>query len=352
MSEKVLHLIDHMRLGGAQEIICTLLDLDNHFAHSLRETENQIDCNQNYSCTNRASMFNLKCILDTYYRVKEEDITYIHCHMPFAKAVAILIKLNPRTDVEIVFHEHGTTYRYSAFFETCLKITNPLVAGHIAVSDKSKEILDNIGIEKEKIVVIRSFADKEKFSQSELEEFGLEIDSNESDYEFKVGFAGRIEDRKGWKTMVKLADILNHAEIFMGGVGSKSNVLKDKASIRDNLTYLGYIDDVRQLLNHVDCIVIPSLWDPCPLIFYECLAAGVPVVASNCNSIDEIAEDGHNSLLFEPGNANELAERIRRLETDEDLRQKLIEGGKKFSEKNDVSEYQNDIKSFYEQVST
>ena len=64
-------------------------------------------------------------------------------------------------------------------------------------------------------------------------------------------------------------------------------------------------------------LVIPSEWyDNLPLILCQAYAMGKPVIASAINGIPEYVDDGIDGLLFEPGNAEELAECIDRLSGD------------------------------------
>jgi glycosyltransferase involved in cell wall biosynthesis len=64
-------------------------------------------------------------------------------------------------------------------------------------------------------------------------------------------------------------------------------------------------------------LVVPSRWfEGCPLVILEAMAAGIPVIASNIGGLPELVEHGVTGLLFEPGNAEELAEAMRLLWTD------------------------------------
>lgn len=42
----------------------------------------------------------------------------------------------------------------------------------------------------------------------------------------------------------------------------------------------------------------------------EAFACGVPIIASRLGAMAEIVEDGRTGLLFEPGNAEDLAEKV------------------------------------------
>lgn len=337
-----------MGLGGAQRVVHTLIEIENHFAHSLRTPEYSIQHRKEYGLNEKKNKFNLKYLWETYQTVKRKDIDYIQCHMPLAKVVGLAIKLTPGVDIRLVFHEHGTIHRRNFFYDKFLNITDFIVYNHITVSQKSKELLCEAGIDEEKINIIRNFADTEKFSKSNIKGYKLSTDNKQnSEDKFKVGFAGRIVDRKGWRALVEAKDYLDDTEIIIAGTGKESEKLEELTSRKDEIEYVGCVDDIRELFNAVDCMAIPSKWDPNPLIFYESQAAEIPVVASKCNSLNEVAKDNENSLLFEPKNSRELAQKIRRIHENTRLAQKIVENGRKFAEENDKAKFKDNFESFY-----
>jgi glycosyltransferase involved in cell wall biosynthesis len=88
--------------------------------------------------------------------------------------------------------------------------------------------------------------------------------------------------------------------------------------------FVGPKRNVEPYLQAADCAVCPSTWaEGVGLVNLEALACGLPVVASRIGGIPEFIEDGRNGLLFAPGNPEELAERLRRLYDDLELRLRL-----------------------------
>jgi glycosyltransferase involved in cell wall biosynthesis len=81
---------------------------------------------------------------------------------------------------------------------------------------------------------------------------------------------------------------------------------------------------VADVYAQMDVLVVPSLWlENSPLVIHEAFMAGVPVVGSRIGGIADLVRDGRNGLLFEPGNATDLAAAIRRLATDRSLLREL-----------------------------
>ena len=64
-------------------------------------------------------------------------------------------------------------------------------------------------------------------------------------------------------------------------------------------------------------------------MLYSAQAAGCPVIASNMAGLSEVIEHGKNGLLFEAGNADELATTIETLLDNKDILARLSENAKK-----------------------
>lgn len=66
-----------------------------------------------------------------------------------------------------------------------------------------------------------------------------------------------------------------------------------------------------------------------PLKLFEYMAAGRAIVCTDLPATSEVVRDGETALLVPPGNANALAEAIRRLRDDLALRSRLGEAARK-----------------------
>ena len=72
---------------------------------------------------------------------------------------------------------------------------------------------------------------------------------------------------------------------------------------------VGFVPDdkLRDLLHRAGCVVIPSLYEPFGIVALEALAGGAPLIAARTGGLAELIEDTGAGLLFDPGNADELA---------------------------------------------
>jgi glycosyltransferase involved in cell wall biosynthesis len=100
----------------------------------------------------------------------------------------------------------------------------------------------------------------------------------------------------------------------------------------DPVRFTGPYDppDLPRLLADTDALVVPSLWfEAFSITVREGWLAGLPVVASRLGAMEEAIEDGVDGLLFAPGDAADLARKLRRLLEDPALRARLASSPKR-----------------------
>ena len=86
----------------------------------------------------------------------------------------------------------------------------------------------------------------------------------------------------------------------------------DVEGVGDIVQLAGFIsdDELRALLLRAGCAVIPSLYEPFGIVALEAMAAGAPVVAARTGGLAEIIGGTNAGMMFEPGNVEQLADRI------------------------------------------
>jgi glycosyltransferase involved in cell wall biosynthesis len=92
----------------------------------------------------------------------------------------------------------------------------------------------------------------------------------------------------------------------------------------------GYKNDtiVEEVFNHIDAIVVPSIWgENSPLVIHEALEAKVAVITADFGGMKEYVHHDVNGLLFEHRNPKKLAEQMQRFIDDPVLAETLVERG-------------------------
>jgi glycosyltransferase involved in cell wall biosynthesis len=100
------------------------------------------------------------------------------------------------------------------------------------------------------------------------------------------------------------------AHLAIAGDGETRADLERQArrlSIEERVHFLGRRDDVDALLRAADVAVMSSDYEGTPLVAYECLANGTPLVATAVGGLPDIIDDGRTGLLVPPRDPAALA---------------------------------------------
>jgi len=112
--------------------------------------------------------------------------------------------------------------------------------------------------------------------------------------------------------------------LILAGDGPNAGAYRARADAQlRNVRFLGKVSDVREVLRAADALVLPSLSEGLSNAVLEAMAMGLPVVATRIGGLTEQVEDRVSGLLVEATNPIALAEAIRRLLGDSDLRTRL-----------------------------
>jgi glycosyltransferase involved in cell wall biosynthesis len=96
-----------------------------------------------------------------------------------------------------------------------------------------------------------------------------------------------------------------------------------KLGVADRVSFIGFRDDVADLLAACDLVVLPSVREGLSIALLEAMAAGKPIVATSIGSQREVSSHGEVGLFVRPADAICLAEAILRLAGDQALMTRL-----------------------------
>ena len=338
----VLHIIDHLGLGGAQSVIKGINKIKKNTGitikiYSLRHSDlERVDNYPNVQIYSSASKYSLKPILSIRKFLRNDEIDIIHCHLFRSQVVGWLLKIIFFPSIYLIYHEHGTILRDNFSSNLFYKLSKKFVDLFIAVSIITKEkLISEANIEENKIEVLPNYVDLKRFNRGRVtwavdkERANLGITGEK----FIVGFAGRIIKMKGWRILLSAAKILKEKKdinFLVAGEGNQSDEMIDVIKyfgLEENVTYLGFIDDMVWFYSLLDCFVMPSWWEAMGISVLESMAMGVPVIASNVPALNEIVIDRLNGLLFNSTDYVDLAEKIYALAENPNLSSAITKQG-------------------------
>ena len=108
------------------------------------------------------------------------------------------------------------------------------------------------------------------------------------------------------------------------------------------MEFAGFLDTQKMaaFYRNARFLVLPSKWfEVCPMVIIEAMSNGLPVIASRIGGIPEIVEDGVTGVLFEPGNSEDLAEKMKLLWENPELCRQMGTAGRKKA----IREYGEDV---------
>ncbi len=150
---------------------------------------------------------------------------------------------------------------------------------------------------------------------------------------------GHLSDIKGHPSFVEAAAIVRskHPDCSFVALGGETiqpgfqKVLERSAAklgILGHLHFLGWRENVSEIVRAADVFVLPSLKEGLPLAMLEAMASGVPIVATPVNGIPDVISDGENGLLVPVQNPSALASAIIRIFDDPALAANLSAAGR------------------------
>ena len=145
-----------------------------------------------------------------------------------------------------------------------------------------------------------------------------------------VLLVGRIVPHKGVEHFVEAARYVPDASFLVAGGGSSLDAMKRLAlsmGVADRVRFLGRISDNRlpEVYAACDVFVLPSVsrLEAFGIVALEAMSTGKPVIVADIPGVREIIEDGRDGLLADPVNPRDLAEKIRRLLSDPEVRKTM-----------------------------
>jgi phosphatidyl-myo-inositol alpha-mannosyltransferase len=254
----------------------------------------------------------------TIRALNDEAFDVLHVHEPLVPGptlTAVLVKLAP---IVATFHSAGESGAYKTF----QKLGRPIarrIDVRVAVSADAVELAHRyIGGEYEIL-----------FNGIDLEAFSGPIVENRDNAIF---FCGRHEPRKGLGVLLEAVSLMpGDVRLWIASDGPETEILKAQYANDQRIEWLGRISDAQKIdrLRRASLFCAPSLrGESFGIVLLEAMAAGTPVVSTDIDGYRNVATDGENALLVEPGNAQVLASAMSRIIADPRLATRLITAGR------------------------
>ena len=205
----------------------------------------------------------------------------------------------------------------------------------VAVSSfVKKSIIDETYVAESKVEVIHNGVDENKFiSKADTVEETYHGDKTVNGI-VKLIYVGRVIRAKGLFVLAdSLKYIYNQGEkswcLEIVGDGEALADLKKVitgSGLSDKITFTGFINysEIIKKLSSSDVFILPSQrLEGFPMTIVEAMFTALPVIASDIGGNSDAVEDGVTGFLTEPGNVQNLAEKIQFLIKNREKRQEM-----------------------------
>lgn len=323
---RILYLIDTLSLGGAQTVLRGIFENQNEnhdiFLYALRKTEVTVRINHpNVFIDDSANKYSVAPFFRVISILKKNKIEVLHCQLPRSQVFGYFIKKYFCRKLKLIIHEQGDIFENIPIHSHFLRKATGFTSFFIACSNVTRgKLISKAGIDDNKAITLYNFVDIEKFKVNKLKEIrSFERYSKKiNDDNFVFGFAGRLIERKGWKEFVLSAIQLKkeNTKFVIAGAGEQeSELIQMITSLRleEKIIYLGYCDDMIKFYSLIDCLVIPSHWEPMGITEIEAMALEIPVIASDVMGLNEVVKHDINGILFKAKNIESLVNAMEKI---------------------------------------
>lgn len=153
-------------------------------------------------------------------------------------------------------------------------------------------------------------------------------------------YAGTVNERKGYGDLIKafarIAGRFPEWRLKIAGNGEieKGRELAGSLGVDGRVDILGWVsgEDKEKAFREASVFCLPSYAEGFPMAVLDAWAYGLPVITTPVGGIPDVAKDGENMLLFNPGDIDALSCCLERLVCDENLRNKIAKASLSFSQ--------------------
>ena len=279
-------------------------------------------------------LWDLRGLLQLTRFLRKSSYSVVHTHTSKPGVIGRLAAT--RAGVPVIVHTvHGFGFHeetgklarkaYSVIERAAAKWCDRIVT----VSEFHRDVALGLGIaDPEKILAIPNGVHPAR-AQSRLSRGEIRSQLGVDD-DFVILSTGRLAEQKGLEYLIRALPLLSGTarslQVLLAGDGplrSELEALAASLGVEDRVQFLGFRDDIGDLLSAADLVALPSLWEGMSISLLEAMAAGKAVVTTTIGSNREVTRDGHAAMLVPPKDPASLAHAIDALMADDVRRREL-----------------------------
>jgi len=280
--------------------------------------------------------FDIISMLQIAREMKREKCQLVHCHDAHSAAVGSAAASLAAVPIRVLSRRVVFPIKRNVLSRS--KYTKRIDA-IIAVSEAVRRVLIEGSIPCERIETIPDGTDLSLYRGTTSDALRTELHLDSGD--FLAGTVANLSEDKDLRTLILAAGILREkvppihfVVVGRGPLEAELKRLAGEIRVEDTVHFLGFRDDVPQILASLDVFVLPSLQEGLGSVILDAMACGLPVVATEIGGIPEVVEEGKTGFLIPAEDPASLADAVLRLSKDRDLAGELGRRGRESVQQN------------------
>lgn len=327
---KILHITNGLSEGGVETLLYNLCHNTIRYGNDvsiLVLNGNEIKMKhlfenigiKVYSCKS-CNPYSLKNILTIRKYLSHYALIHVHLFPPQLYTIIAYLSL-PKSKRPIIITTEHSTYnnrRKHNLFKLLDRFFYSKYKKIICISKQTElnlcQWLDSNKLNNN-IITITNGIDLNKFADSSNTINNFLTVNSQCNY---IVMVGRFAHPKDQLTLIRAFKYCTqNAHLIFIGTGpnmQKCKLEAENLNLTDRVHFIGHSDNVAGILKGCKIGVLSTQWDGFGLVAIEYMASGIPAVCSDVDGLRDIV--GNQSLLFQPGNINELANLLNKLLND------------------------------------
>jgi glycosyltransferase involved in cell wall biosynthesis len=363
MKKKVFHVITKLELGGAQEVTLMTLERLPRDRYQLglvsgpegllvERATNIADVKKFWLASLVREVRPHKDLLSflklwTLFRRERPDVVHTH-----SSKAGILGRWAARlAGVPVIFHTvHGFSFHdyqppiVRKIYLWLERVTTKITTKTVVVSFANAEKGEKAGVfTRNEWVLCRDAISVDRFlgpgaRRTKLREWGVDPQKT------VIGMIACFKPQKSPLDFIDVAARVlrecSTAHFVMAGDGELRPDIEARIrqhGVGENVTLLGWQNDMPEIYRNLDIVVLTSLWEGLPCVFSEAMASELPIVATNVDGAREAIIDGENGYLHQPHDIEGMAKSVLTLIRNPELGRTMGKCGKARVSEFDIS---------------
>ena len=249
----------------------------------------------------RFFLFSLRYLKEAYIQVKNTDLVHLHFSRELIQVYSGLLCILFRK--KFITQTHGMIRPKKHLWLFDFFLIRPVLRkanANLVLTDEESKAIRKVEKSLNPFILRNGTVFDEKYLSDDL---SMKSDSLRK---FRIIFCSRLHHTKGLQIMIEICRQLKDQDLVIdffgpdyGELEKLKNALDAMGDSKAEFSYKGTINhqDVRRLLKQSDLMILPSDYDPFPMIVLESLSVGTPVLISqNCGQANIVEKLIPNSV--------------------------------------------------------